>query len=158
MSADILGTSWDQCRSVVQYSFTSTETRRFVRTDSPGRPPWLSYSSWTMCDVGGECQGCYLMLVGNVNGVTWCWWGMSGVLPDVGRKYLGGVEEHDVEGTSNTHLATKGGYCAHDLKAGVSCGQGERERERERVLRWTKICLDPTPKRRKTGGFEEQES
>ena len=28
----------DQCRSiVVQYSFTSTETRRLVRTDSPGR-------------------------------------------------------------------------------------------------------------------------
>ena len=49
------------------------------------------------------------------------------MLPDVGRKYLGGVEEHDVEGTSNTHLATKGGYCAHDLKAGVSCGQRERE-------------------------------
>ena len=48
MSADILGTSWDQCRSMVQYSFTSTETRRLVRTDSPGRPPRLSYSSWTM--------------------------------------------------------------------------------------------------------------
>ena len=31
-----------------QYSFTSTETRRFVRTDSPGRPPRLSHSSWTM--------------------------------------------------------------------------------------------------------------
>ena len=48
MSADILGTSWDQCRSMVQYSFTSTETRRLVRTDSPGRPPRLSHSSWTM--------------------------------------------------------------------------------------------------------------
>ena len=35
-------------------------------------------------DVGGECQWCYLMLVGNVRGVTCCWWGMSGVLPDVG--------------------------------------------------------------------------
>ena len=34
MSVDILGTSWDQCWSVVQYSFTSTETRRLVRTDS----------------------------------------------------------------------------------------------------------------------------
>ena len=42
MSADILGTSWDQCRSMVQYNFTSTETRRLVRTDSPGRPPRLS--------------------------------------------------------------------------------------------------------------------
>ena len=49
MSADILGTSWDQCRSMVQYSFMSTETRRLVRTDSPGRPPRLSHSSWTMC-------------------------------------------------------------------------------------------------------------
>ena len=51
MSADILGTSWDQCRSTVQYCFTSTETRRLVRTDSPGRPPRLSHSSWTIvCD------------------------------------------------------------------------------------------------------------
>jgi len=48
MSVDILGTSWDQCWSMVQYSFMSTETRRLVRTDSPGRPPRLSHSSWTM--------------------------------------------------------------------------------------------------------------
>ena len=48
MSVDILGTSCDQCRSIVQYSFTSTETRRLVRTDSPGRPPRLSHSSWTI--------------------------------------------------------------------------------------------------------------
>ena len=48
MSVDILGTSWDQYRSMVQYSFTSTETRRLVRTDSPGRPLRLSHSSWTM--------------------------------------------------------------------------------------------------------------
>ena len=48
MSVDILGTSWDQCRSMVQYNFTSTETRRLVRMDSPGRPPRLSHSSWTM--------------------------------------------------------------------------------------------------------------
>ena len=48
MSVDILGTSWDQCRSMVQYSFTSTETRRLVRMDSPGQQPWLSHSSWTM--------------------------------------------------------------------------------------------------------------
>ena len=51
MSVDILGTSCDQCRSMVQYSFTSTETRRLVRTDSPGRPPRLSHSSWTMSSV-----------------------------------------------------------------------------------------------------------
>ncbi len=34
---------------MVQYSFTSTETRKlYVRTDSPGWPPRLSHSSWTM--------------------------------------------------------------------------------------------------------------
>ena len=48
MSADILGTSCDQCRSTVQQFFTSTETRRLVRTDSSGQPPRLSHSSWTM--------------------------------------------------------------------------------------------------------------
>ena len=48
MSVDILGTSWDQCVSMVQYCFTSMETRRLVRTDSPGRPPRLSHNSWTM--------------------------------------------------------------------------------------------------------------
>ena len=48
MSVDILVTNCDQCRSMVQYSFTSTETRRLVRTDSSGRPPRLSQSSWTM--------------------------------------------------------------------------------------------------------------
>ena len=48
MSVDILGTDWDQCRSMVQCSFTSTETRRLIRTDSPGWPPQLSHSSWTM--------------------------------------------------------------------------------------------------------------
>ena len=41
-----LGTSWDQCRSMVQHSFTSTETRKLVRTDSSGRPSRLSHSSW----------------------------------------------------------------------------------------------------------------
>ena len=44
----LLGTSWDQCRSMVQYSFTSTETIRLVRTDSPWRPHRLSHRSWTM--------------------------------------------------------------------------------------------------------------
>ena len=33
---------------MVQYCFTSTETMRLVRTDSPGRPPRLSHSSWNM--------------------------------------------------------------------------------------------------------------
>ena len=59
MSLDILGTTCDQCRSMVQYSFTSTETRSLVRTDSPGRPPRLSHSSWTMTSrwsVPWRCQ------------------------------------------------------------------------------------------------------
>ena len=54
MSVDILGTSCDQCRSMVQYSFTSTETRRLVRTDSPGRPPRLSHSSWNMSNIDDD--------------------------------------------------------------------------------------------------------
>ena len=33
---------------MVQYCFTSTETRRLVRTASPGRPPRLPHSSRTM--------------------------------------------------------------------------------------------------------------
>ena len=35
MSGDILGTSWDQCVSMVQYCFTSTETIRLVETEKP---------------------------------------------------------------------------------------------------------------------------
>ena len=59
VSVDILGTSCDQCWSMVQYSFMSMETRRLVRTDSPGRPPRLSHSSWTMKEypfTAAECQ------------------------------------------------------------------------------------------------------
>ena len=47
MSVDVLGTNCDQCRSMVQCCFTSTETVRLIRTKSPGRPPRLSHSSWT---------------------------------------------------------------------------------------------------------------
>ena len=54
MSVDILGTSWDQRVSMVHYSFTSTETMRLVRTDSPGRPPRLSHSSWTIKSFVGH--------------------------------------------------------------------------------------------------------
>ena len=42
---DILGTNCDQCVSMVQCCFTSTETVRLIRTGSPGRPPRLSHSS-----------------------------------------------------------------------------------------------------------------
>ena len=42
---DILGTNCDQCISMVQCCFTSTETIRLIRTGGPGRPPRLSHSS-----------------------------------------------------------------------------------------------------------------
>ena len=42
---DILGTNCNQCVSTVQRCFTSTETVRFIRTESPGRPPRLSHTS-----------------------------------------------------------------------------------------------------------------
>ena len=48
MSVDTLGTNCDQCRSMVQCCFTSTETVRLIRTESPRRPPRLSHSSWTL--------------------------------------------------------------------------------------------------------------
>ena len=48
MSVDILGTNCDQCRSMVQCCFTSTEAIRLIRAESPGRPPRLSHSSWTL--------------------------------------------------------------------------------------------------------------
>ena len=32
---DILGTNYDQCVSMVQYCFTSTETIRFIRDEEP---------------------------------------------------------------------------------------------------------------------------
>ena len=67
MSVDILGTSWDQCRSMVQYSFTSTETRRLVRTDSPGRPPRPSHSSWTMSNSHTQCTWLNTITGGSCN-------------------------------------------------------------------------------------------
>ena len=51
MSVDILGTNCDQCVSMVQCCFTSTETIRLVRTGSPGRPPRLSHLFWTLSHV-----------------------------------------------------------------------------------------------------------
>ena len=51
MLADILGTNCDQCWSTVQCCFTSTETVRLIRMKSPGRPPRLSRSSWTLISL-----------------------------------------------------------------------------------------------------------
>ena len=45
---DIFGTNCDQCVSMVQCCFTSTETVRLIRTESPGRPPLFSHSSWML--------------------------------------------------------------------------------------------------------------
>ena len=42
MSVAVLGTYCDQCLSMVQCCFTSTETIRLIRTGIPGRPPRLS--------------------------------------------------------------------------------------------------------------------
>ena len=56
MSVDILGTNCDQCRSMVQCCFMSTETVRLIRTERPGLPPWLSHSSWSLkCDMMQFC-------------------------------------------------------------------------------------------------------
>ena len=41
MSVDIFGTKCDQCRSMVQCCFTSTEAVKLIRSESPGRPPRL---------------------------------------------------------------------------------------------------------------------
>ena len=51
MSSDVdwhLGTNCNQWLSMVQCYFTSTETVRLIRTESPGRPPRLSHCSWTL--------------------------------------------------------------------------------------------------------------
>ena len=45
---DILETNCDQCVCMVQCCSISTETVRLIRTGSPGRPPRLSHSSWTL--------------------------------------------------------------------------------------------------------------
>ena len=41
----VIGTNCDQCLSMVQCRFTSTETVRLIRTENPGRSPRLSHSS-----------------------------------------------------------------------------------------------------------------
>ena len=47
-------TNCDQCLSMVQCCFTPTETVRLIRTDSPGRPPRLSHSSWALPPLGNN--------------------------------------------------------------------------------------------------------
>ena len=68
---DILGTNCDQCLSMVQCCFTSTETVRLIRMESPGRPPRLSHSSWTLTCLSPPPS----QFVLTVRQVTWrCRW------------------------------------------------------------------------------------
>ena len=47
---DMLGTNCDQCLCVIHCCFTSTETVRLIRTESPGWPPGLSAPElWCTC-------------------------------------------------------------------------------------------------------------
>ena len=62
MSVDILGTNCDQCVCMVQCCFTSTETIRLIRMESPGRPPQLSHSSWTP-NIVRVVTGCILYIL-----------------------------------------------------------------------------------------------
>ena len=54
MSVEILGTNCDQCWSTVRCCFTSTETVRLVRTESPGWPHQRSHGSWTLVSKSAE--------------------------------------------------------------------------------------------------------
>ena len=70
MSVDILGTSCDQCWSTVQCCFTSTETVKLIRTESPGWPPRLSHNSWKcyyrlICCTWAEKQFVFLKVWSN---------------------------------------------------------------------------------------------
>ena len=58
MSVNILRTNCDQRRSMVQCCFTSIETVRLIRTESPGRPPRLSHSSVTLQPVAAAVTLC----------------------------------------------------------------------------------------------------
>jgi len=50
MSSDVGWHIWDklETNAEARFNIASSETRRLVRTDSEGRPPRLSHSSWTM--------------------------------------------------------------------------------------------------------------
>ena len=54
---------------MVQCCFTSTETIRLIRMDSPGWPPGLSHSSWTMTDFSFHI---WLFVASSLN--LWGWW------------------------------------------------------------------------------------
>ena len=54
MSTDILGTNCDQRVCMVQCCFTSTETVKLIRTESPGRSPRPSHTSRTLSGKYGS--------------------------------------------------------------------------------------------------------
>ena len=60
MSVDILGTNCDQCRSTVQCCFTSTETVKLIRTESPAldfdTAPELGQAVVELC-LAKSCTG-----------------------------------------------------------------------------------------------------
>ena len=60
MSADILGTNCDQCLSMVQCCFMSTETVRLIRTESPGRPPRATFTQFLNSELMGEHKQSYI--------------------------------------------------------------------------------------------------
>ena len=66
--------SWTMCFTQMdEVLLTSTETGRLVRTDSPGRQPRLSHSSWTMTDFMYEIKHLVHCLFIKGTGVTFCW-------------------------------------------------------------------------------------
>ena len=77
MSVDTLGTNCDQCRSMVQCCFTSTETVRLIRTESPGRPPRLSHSSWTLMSMERREEVVIWVVWGGGGWVRGWVWGVS---------------------------------------------------------------------------------
>ena len=54
---------------LVECCFTSTETIRIIRDGSPGRPPRLSHSSWTLPQCAYSLQGVKVLTVLNLHGV-----------------------------------------------------------------------------------------
>ena len=87
---DILEANCDQCVCMVQCCFTSTETIRLIRTGSPGRPPRLSHSSWTL-------RNAYLFAVKGL-------WQTS----STGLRHLSSLDARSVVCSCQPHMVTPG--------------------------------------------------
>ena len=106
MSVGILGTNCDQCRSTVLCCFTSTETVRLFRMESPGRPPRLSHSSWTMSgdillQVLLSVLGCRLTYQGQAETSALAWFNIA-LRP---RKPEGSLGRTAQDGHLHSHTA-----------------------------------------------------